>query len=128
MPPSPLRRTLSAPVVRANAAPYPPASPSPRRSARHLRRRVLADMDWWTVMDGQGHHQPISRDGEENAVPAAQVIPLAEEMAIDTQEMVLNLPLGEQVPQVCQCRIHHNGKANRAGSRSAWLMTSPDSL
>lgn len=60
MPPCPLRRTLSTPAVRS--APYPtssnlrtPHAHQPRRSlgSDTLTRRVLADLDWWTVQGGQ---------------------------------------------------------------------------
>lgn len=62
MPSTPLRRTLSAPAVRLT--PYPTSSMRAsgaggrpgRPSAGSLTpsRRVLADLDWWRVMDGQG--------------------------------------------------------------------------
>lgn len=68
-----LRRTLSSPAVRSS--PYPP-SPThlngpraagghgPRRSsgAEPSRRRVLADIDWWIVQDGQFEHTNRAQD------------------------------------------------------------------
>jgi hypothetical protein len=61
MPPSPLRRTLSAPAVRSS--PYPSSSMRifgsggrpgrPSSGSSTSSRRVLADLDWWSVVEGQ---------------------------------------------------------------------------
>ena len=62
----PLRRTLSSPSVRSSSSSYPAyptsstlatrtAPRSPRRSSGSdiINRRVLADLDWWCVEQGQ---------------------------------------------------------------------------
>jgi hypothetical protein len=74
-----LRRTLSAPAVRANAGPYSPSG-SPRRT-NTFRRRVLGEIDWWNVVDGQGQLQPIPQ-ADENAVPQAQAADVTTETAM----------------------------------------------
>lgn len=64
-----LRRTTSSPIVRAN--PYPTSLSSshsthssmaiirPKRTASDsLSRRVLADIEWWRVLDGQRQEEP----------------------------------------------------------------------
>ncbi|KAF8586556.1 hypothetical protein K439DRAFT_945168 [Ramaria rubella] len=70
-----IRRSVSSPSVRLAAAPYPsptssafPTSSSTTASARPQRRRrgasdatsrrVLADIEWWRVMQGQQEEEP----------------------------------------------------------------------
>lgn len=71
MPPA-LRRIASSPTVRSAVAPYPPTSPSSstasasavartrpgrRRGVSDANsRRVLADIEWWRVMQGAQVH------------------------------------------------------------------------
>lgn len=70
-----LRRSVSSPLVRAS--PYPAASAlavvnRPRRAnsgAEPLRRRVLADIEWWRVLDGQ--QEEPEPDADVEAVPTA---------------------------------------------------------
>src|SRR5580658_9221544 len=58
-----LRRALSSPSVRSSPYPTSPSTPPSGRLATHRHRRslgsesssrrVLADIEWWTVVDGQ---------------------------------------------------------------------------
>ena len=77
-----LRRTLSSPSVRSSPYAYPASSsssslnahsaraanPQPRRSTGSdtSNRRVLADLDWWVVQDGQHPYATpsVAADGE----------------------------------------------------------------
>lgn len=74
-----LRRSFSSPSVRSS--PYPsslssaiPSSVRPRATAPHPRRssgsataerRVLADIEWWRVHDGQCDHDPQDQAHED---------------------------------------------------------------
>ncbi len=73
-----LRRTLSSPSVRSSPYGYPSASSTnghatragghqPRRSSGSdtNNRRVLADLDWWLVQDGQ--YEVAGPSGEEDS-------------------------------------------------------------
>ncbi|KZP12557.1 hypothetical protein FIBSPDRAFT_961260 [Athelia psychrophila] len=78
MPPAPLRRSFSSPSVRAT--PYSSAlahlGAGPGRTQAHghgnrrssgaetTRRRVLADLEWWRVVDGQHDDQTAERGAE----------------------------------------------------------------
>ncbi|KAF7975828.1 hypothetical protein HWV62_8381 [Athelia sp. TMB] len=77
MPPVPLRRSFSSPSVRAT--PYSSAlanlSAGSGRAHAHgnrrslgsqtTRRRVLADLEWWRIVDGQHDDQTAQQDAEE---------------------------------------------------------------
>ncbi|KAI0054023.1 hypothetical protein FA95DRAFT_1568320 [Auriscalpium vulgare] len=88
-----LRRTISSPAVRSS--PYPSSQPSQtarpggqRRSSGSdvASRRVLADIDWWLVTDGQHHpHSQEESDAAEGTVPApADPVLLAADLASTT--------------------------------------------
>ncbi|KAJ7087883.1 hypothetical protein C8R44DRAFT_893118 [Mycena epipterygia] len=77
-----LRRTLSSPSVRTASAPYPamlsPSTPGPRTHGNGHRRstgsetsnrRVLADIEWWRVADGQRDVVPEQESGEHDLDP-----------------------------------------------------------
>ncbi|KAF8275055.1 hypothetical protein EI94DRAFT_1695620 [Lactarius quietus] len=107
-----LRRALSTPSVRAS--PYPSLTSRPQRSHPHGHRRssgsdltarkVLADIDWWRVADGQsektseeeeegGEGEEESGEGAEestgvsvDADPASAVLPVTQLAAVDHSE------------------------------------------
>jgi hypothetical protein len=99
MPPAPLRRTLSAPAVRAGAAPYPSVSPptTPRRCARagSSSRRVLADLEWWHVQDGQREvARAVAADGENTPAGAPAPPPLVVEDVVQESPLWSLDPFG----------------------------------
>ena len=61
-----LRRTLSTPAVRSS--PYSTSSSTTRQTPRRSSgsetagRRVLADIDWWLVTEGQSDHDEETND------------------------------------------------------------------
>ena len=88
-----LRRTLSSPSVRSSPYAYPSSSNAnahatragnnqPRRSSGSdtNNRRVLADLDWWLVQDGQhtffGSSGGNENSDEQDAAENEQVRPL----------------------------------------------------
>lgn len=82
-----LRRTYSSPSVRSSPYRYPPVSPyipsahatragvpAHRRSSgtESSRRRVLADIDWWLVQDGQRDFLAEDEDADADAPETAE--------------------------------------------------------
>ncbi|EJF66089.1 hypothetical protein DICSQDRAFT_177462 [Dichomitus squalens LYAD-421 SS1] len=99
-----LRRTLSSPSVRSSPYRNPSSSalghatragnPQPRRSSGSdtSNRRVLADIDWWVVQDGQREFvAPSGQDEDANEVVAAeneQVRPLGGATVVTSEDIV----------------------------------------
>ncbi|KAF7294805.1 hypothetical protein MIND_01018200 [Mycena indigotica] len=86
MPPA-LRRSSSSPSVRSSAAPYPNIGmlPPGSRSNGHRRstgsetsiRRVLQDIEWWRVTDGQFTHEEDSEEQDQPTDGAGSPLELA---------------------------------------------------
>jgi hypothetical protein len=98
MPATHLRRTLSVPAARANAAPYPSAS---RRSPRQLNRhRTLGEVGWWTVVGSQDHPQPVAPGEEQGMVFEGRLTPSTVEIDDVTLFNVLSDDQMALAPQV----------------------------
>ena len=98
-----LRRTLSSPSVLSSPYRNPSSSapghatrtgnPQPRRSSGSdtNNRRVLADIDWWVVQDGQREFvAPSAQDEEangEDAAENAQVRPLGDAAVVASEDV-----------------------------------------
>lgn len=109
-----LRRTASSPSVRL--APYSYLSPQVARGHGHRRssgsetssRRVLADIEWWKVTDGQcdtnvdQESEDSTRDDEDN-VAGAGTITLSTELGVEHHSTqipwILSIPMSS--PEVC---------------------------
>lgn len=109
-----LRRTASSPSVRL--APYSYLSPQVARGHGHRRssgsetssRRVLADIEWWKVTDGQcdtnvdQESEDSTRDDEDN-VAGAGTIALSTELGVEHHSTqipwILSIPMSS--PEVC---------------------------
>jgi hypothetical protein len=98
MPATHLRRTLSVPAARANAAPYPSAS---RRSPRQLNRhRTLGEVGWWTVVGSQDHSQPVAPSEEQGMLFEGRLTPSTVEIDDVTLFNVLSDDQMALAPQV----------------------------